>query len=273
MKRCLNSFKYFLINFYEIIFPLLYHIKILPLEIIIRKDNRPYWLKKLVTKIIKIYVRQFLEPQFDYLGKGGAYFKPRYIKVFGGNVSIDDYPTLIGSKDAHIQLTSWDIGEHKGEIKIGKFCLITPGVRIMSAKSIVIGDACMIAHGAYISDADWHGIYDRAEPVGNSKPVVFEDNVWIGDSAIICKGVTIGKNSIIGAGAVVTKDVPPNSIFAGNPAKLVKTLDDVEFNTRANFLEDPIKLAKEFDALDKYTLGQNSLFGWLKSLVMPDKSN
>ena len=55
---------------------------------------------------------------------------------------------------------------------------------------------------------------------------------WIGDSAII-KGVTIGKNSIIGAGAVVTKDVPPNSIFAGNPAKLVKTLDDVEFNTRA----------------------------------------
>ncbi|NCU88000.1 MAG: acyltransferase, partial [Proteobacteria bacterium] len=117
------------------------------------------------------------------------------------------------------------------------------------------------------------GIYDRAEPVGNTKPVIFEDNVWIGDSAIICKGVTIGKNSIIGAGAVVTKDVPPNSIFAGNPAKLVKTLDDVEFNTRANFLEDPIKLAKEFDALDRYTLGQNSLFGWLKSLVMPDKSN
>ena len=159
MKRCLNSFKYFLINFYEIIFPLLYHIKISPLEIIIRKDNRPYWLKKLVTKIVKIYVRQFLEPQFDYLGKGGAYFKPRYIKVFGGNISIDDYPTLIGSKDAHIQFTSWDIGEHKGEIKIGKFCLITPGVRIMSAKSIIIGDACMIAHGAYISDADWHGIY------------------------------------------------------------------------------------------------------------------
>ena len=64
----------------------------------------------------------------------------------------------------------------------------------------------MIAHGAYISDADWHGIYDRAEPVGKTKPIKFEDNVWIGDSAIICKGVTIGKNSIIGAGAVVTKD-------------------------------------------------------------------
>ncbi|MDA0775351.1 MAG: acyltransferase [Proteobacteria bacterium] len=143
----------------------------------------------------------------------------------------------------------------------------------MSAENITIGDSCMIAHGAYISDADWHGIYDRAKPVGNTKPVVFEDNVWIGDSAIICKGVTIGKNSIIGAGAVVTKNVPPNSIYAGNPAKLVKTLDDAEFNTRANFLENPAKLAKEFDALDKYSLGKNTLLSWLRSIVMPDKNN
>jgi hypothetical protein len=61
--------------------------------------------------------------------------------------------------------------------------------------------------------------------------------------------------------------------FAGNPAKLIKNLDDVEFNTRANFLEDPIKLAKDFDALDKYTLSANTTLGWLKSIVMPDKNN
>ena len=143
----------------------------------------------------------------------------------------------------------------------------------MSAKSIIIGDACMIAHGVYISDADWHGIYDRAEPVGNTKPVIFEDNVWIGDSAIICKGVRIGKNSIIGAGAVVTKDVPPNSIFAGNPAKLVKELKKKDFNTRKDFFKDPIKLANDFYSLDRYSLSKNSFLGWLKSLVMPDKSN
>jgi acetyltransferase-like isoleucine patch superfamily enzyme len=220
-----------------------------------------------------MYVRHFLKPQFKFLGKGGTYFKPRYIKVFGENVSIDNYPTLIGASDALIQFTSWNIGDHEGEIKIGKYCLITPGVRIMSAKSIIIGDACMIAHGAYISDADWHGIYDRAEPVGNTKPVIFEDNVWIGDSAIICKGVRIGKNSIIGAGAVVTKDVPPNSIFAGNPAKLVKELKKKDFNTRKDFFKDPIKLANDFDSLDRYSLSKNSFLGWLKSLVMPDKSN
>ena len=193
--------------------------------------------------------------------------------MFGANVFIDDYPTLIGASDAKIQFTSWNIGDFNGEIKIGKYCLITPGVRIMAAESILIGDACMIAHGVYISDADWHGIYDRAEPVGNTKPVILEDNVWIGDSAIICKGVTIGKNSIIGAGAVVTKNVPPNSIFAGNPAKLVKTLEDKEFNTRANFLENPKKLAKDFDSLDRYSLGDNTFLNWIKSVFLPDDSH
>tara|TARA_B100000768_G_scaffold62890_1_gene60934 strand:+ start:11604 stop:12038 length:435 start_codon:yes stop_codon:yes gene_type:complete len=144
----------------------------------------------------------------------------------------------------------------------------------MAADQITIGDACMFAHGAYISDADWHGIYDRSEPVGKTKPVVLKDNVWIGDSAIVCKGVTIGENSIIGAGAVVTKDVPPNSVFAGNPAKLVKVLDEKEdFISRKDFFANPKKLAEDFDSLDKYSLGDNSFLGWIQSIFWPDNSN
>jgi acetyltransferase-like isoleucine patch superfamily enzyme len=54
---------------------------------------------------------------------------------------------------------------------------------------------------------------------------VLERGAWIGDSAIVCKGVRVGENSIVGAGAVVTKDVPPNVIVAGNPARVVKKLD------------------------------------------------
>ena len=218
-------------------------------------------------------MKQFLKPQFKHLGKGGAYFKPKYIKVFGKNVSVDDFPTLIGARDANIQFTSWNIGENDGIINIGKYCLITPGVRIMAAEKIEIGDACMIAHGAYISDADWHGIYDRAEPVGNTKPIILKDNVWIGDSAIICKGVTIGKNSIIGAGAVVTKNVPENCIYAGNPARLVKKINEKEFNTREDFFSDPAKLAYEFDMLDKFSLKENTFLNWFKSLVNPDKTH
>ena len=193
--------------------------------------------------------------------------------MFGNNIHVDDFPTLIGASDANIQLTSWNIGEYKGEISIGKYSLITPGVRIMSAEKIEIGDACMIAHGAYISDADWHGIYDRAQPVGKTKPINIKDNVWIGDSAIVCKGVTIGKNSIIGAGAVVTKDVPENCIYAGNPAKFIKKLDAKEFNTRKDFFRDPKKLAYDFDMLDKHTLKNNSFISWIKSLINPDQSH
>ena len=218
-------------------------------------------------------MKHFLRPQFKRLGKGGAFFKPQYVKLFGSQISVDDFPTIIGSRDANVQLTSWNIGDWKGELKIGKYCLITPGVRIMAAESIEIGDACMFAHGAYISDADWHGIYDRSEPVGNTKPIILKDNVWIGDSAIVCKGVTIGENSIIGAGAVVTKNIPANVVAAGNPAKVVKNLDQGDFISRKDFYKDPIQLAKDFDNLDKFNLKDNTLIGWLRSIFAPSKDN
>ena len=151
--------------------------------------------------------------------------------------------------------------------------MISPGVRILAAKRVSIGDACMFGHGACITDSDWHGIYDRTEVVGSPKEVVLEKNVWIGDSAIVCKGVTIGENSIIGAGSVVTKDVPKNSVYAGNPAKLVKELGEGEFVSRESFFSDPKKLAEDFDILDRYTLAKNSTFSWIKSLIFRDKSH
>ena len=92
----------------------------------------------------------------------------------------------------------------------------------MAADKISIGDSCMFGHGACITDADWHGIYDRTKVVGDPKPVVLEENVWVGEDAMICKGVRIGANSIIGARSVVTKDIPNNTIYAGNPATFIR---------------------------------------------------
>ena len=90
---------------------------------------------------------------------------------------------------------------------------------------------------------------------------------------MICKGVKIGATSIVGARSVVTKDIPRNSIYAGNPAVFIRNLDDHEFITRADFFQDPAKLAKDFDLLDRYTLGQNSFLGWLKSMIFRNKSH
>ena len=197
----------------------------------------------------------------------------KYLHVSGKNISVGDFATFITSPDAHVHITTWNADKHDGKIEAGKFCLFSPGVRISAATSIKIGDSCMFANGAYISDSDWHGIYDRTEVVGSPKEVVLEKNVWIGDSAIVCKGVTIGENSIIGAGSVVTKDVPKNSVYAGNPAKLVKELDEGEFVSRESFFSDPKKLADDFDMLDRYTLAKNSTFSWIKSLIFRDKSH
>ena len=162
----------------------------------------------------------------------------KYFDIYGRNISVADHPTMVASPDSYIHLTTWSLEDHEGEISIGKYCLLTPGVRIASASKITIGDGCMFANSAYVSDADWHGIYDRAIPVGKTSPIILKDNVWIGDRAVVGKGVTIGKNSIVAAGAIVVKDVPDNVVVGGNPAKIIKELDaSKEGITRINSLK------------------------------------
>ncbi len=98
------------------------------------------------------------------------------------------------------------------------------GCTISAATSITIGSHVLLGSGCMITDTDAHPIDPeerRAGGGGSSRPVVIEDDVFIGARAIILKGVTVGRGSVIGAGAVVTKSVPANSIAAGNPAKVV----------------------------------------------------
>ena len=72
-----------------------------------------------------------------------------------------------------------------------------------------------------ITDSDWHTDDPRTGP---DKAVIIEDNVWLGYGVKILKGVHIGKNSVIGAGSIVTKNIPANVIAAGNPCKVIKQL-------------------------------------------------
>jgi acetyltransferase-like isoleucine patch superfamily enzyme len=147
------------------------------------------------------------------------------VVVYGPNISIGSDVVIVAANGHRTNISSVKMGKVEGRITIGSNVLIMNGVRISSACSITIGDGCMLANFCYLTDSDWHDIHDRTSAPGGCAPIVLERGAWIGDSAIVCKGVRVGENSIVGAGAVVTKDVPANVIVAGNPARVVKKLD------------------------------------------------
>jgi acetyltransferase-like isoleucine patch superfamily enzyme len=239
-----------------------------------KKDHRPYYIKRLCWKFEKWYAQYFLAPQCEYFGRGLFCMKPWQVEIFGGPVSLGDYTTLIATSDKKIRLTAWQANERSGKIEIGRYCLICPGTRITSATAVTLGDDCMLAQDVYITDSDWHDLYDRSLSIGNTEAVKIGNNVWIGDSAIICKGVNIGDNAIIGAGAIVVKDIPVNAIAAGNPAAVIRYLDsDKQLKSRSQWMADPGKLAEYYDTVDRVMLERNTLFGWLRALLFPRKGD
>ena len=99
-------------------------------------------------------------------------------------------------------------------------CYINTKVYIACRSSVTIGAGCVIGVGVSIRDTDGHHLLPANENM--TKPVIIKDHVWIGENARILKGVTIGEGAVIAAGAVVTKDVPPYTLYGGVPAKLLK---------------------------------------------------
>jgi acetyltransferase-like isoleucine patch superfamily enzyme len=232
------------------------------------KDYRPYYIKQLWYRLQHIYIRHKFIPQLRHLGEHPFIVKPWYIEIFGSPVTIGNNITLLGCSDKKTRLTVWSDKKNIDGIIIGDHVLISPGVRISAANSIKIKDSCMLASNAYITDSDWHGIYDRSMPPTETSRVVLEENVWIGDSTIVCKGVTIGTNSVIGAGSVVTCDIPSNVIAAGNPAKIIKYLDpDKEIITRKERFSDIDEMNHALESAEKQSLKGNTFLGWIRSLL------
>ncbi len=218
-------------------------------------------------------MNHFLRPQLESLGEGFTFTRPWHVEIFGAPIELGDYVNVVAASDKTVRLAIWSEKPGRGRIRIGKYCLICPGVRIGSAHGITVGDNCMIASNAYITDSDWHDIYNRIT-LGKTAPIHIENNVWIGDSAIICKGVSIGENSIVGAGAVVVDNIPSNCVAAGNPARLVKHLDAAEtMTTRAHFFSEPEKLFRGFDQTDKALLRNNTFLHWLRTLLSPTRAD
>ncbi len=199
------------------------------------EDHKPSIIKNgLFLAKTWIYYHLFFKKKFDSIQGPPRAWGIWNILVHGSNIRLGENVVFIGGKGARTHLTTVKMGRHNGSISIGSNVLVMSGVRLSSATGITIGDDTMLANFCYLTDADWHDIHDRTEVVGGTAPIVLEKNVWIGDSAIVCKGVRVGENSIVGAGSVVTKDVPPNVVVAGNPAKVVKHLDPSKIRTASS---------------------------------------
>jgi acetyltransferase-like isoleucine patch superfamily enzyme len=132
---------------------------------------------------------------------------------------------------------------HGGQITIGDWCYVGEGARIWSAASIAIGDRVLIAHSVNIFDNLTHPIraaerHEQTQQIYQSghprqisldeSPVRICDDAWIGAGAFVLRGVTVREGAIVAAGAVVTKDVPPYTMVAGNPATILRELSPDE---------------------------------------------
>jgi acetyltransferase-like isoleucine patch superfamily enzyme len=235
-----------------------------------RRSSTPYLIKRCYKIINQWYVQRFIAPQFDSLGTIPEIAHPRSLVIFGRNIHLGKYAQIICSSDNCVRFTTWPTKQADAEIVIGDYCLISPGVRISAAKSIRIGNNCMFAANVIISDSDWHGIYNRIRPFRCTKPVTIENNVWLGERVIVNKGVAIGENSVVGAGSVVTKNIPPNSVAAGNPARVIKTINPNRRMLKRELLfSDPEHYFYNQDQMEKYMLGNNGWVNWLRSRLKP----
>lgn len=111
-------------------------------------------------------------------------------------------------------------------LKIGNRVSINPYFKCMAAGKITIEDGAKLATGVSIITNN-HDLYERE--ILTIEPVHIKANAWIGANVTILPGVTIGKNAVIGAGSVVTHDVPDNTVVVGNPARPLKTLESSKF--------------------------------------------
>ena len=146
-----------------------------------------------------------------------VYGRPRITNL--GEITIGDKFRFFSST-----VTSEAVAYPGGHLEIGNGVFINYGASLSAHQLVRIGDGCQLGSYACLMDNDYHSVEDREKP-SESRPIVLGRNVWLGVRVIVLKGVTIGDNAVIGAGSVVTRDIPANCMAAGVPAKVIRTFE------------------------------------------------
>jgi acetyltransferase-like isoleucine patch superfamily enzyme len=159
------------------------------------------------------------------IGSGISFFGIPYIqKARTGKLNIGKKSSFLSTATSNL------IGVNRpcilsvnnnASLEIGNYCGFS-GTVIGCFKDIIIEDNVRCGANTTITDSDWHLDDPRSGPV---KPIHIHKNVWLGTGVLVLKGVTIGENSVIGAGSVVVKDIPANVIAAGNPCKVIRSIE------------------------------------------------
>jgi len=174
-----------------------------------------------------LWFEPLLRSQCESVGAGFRMEQLPYIWG-SGRIVIGERVRLSGKSSISFHHAS----DRVPELCIGDGSFVGHDCSIAVASSIAIGRHVLVAGGVRMSDYDGHPVDARSRRTGAPtppdavRPIVVEDDVWIGADARILKGVRIGARSIVGSGAVVTRSVPPDVVVAGNPARIVRKLSE-----------------------------------------------
>ena len=162
------------------------------------------WFPRPIPKNVKIGIHSWLYSSFAFL-----HYRSRRADA-----------VVIGSGTGIYNGTFFDLGR-EGSAKIGDYCTIV-GAILSSNGRIILGDYVFIAHEVVIADSAF--ATPEHDDTTKSPDIIIADDVWIGARSLVLGGVSIGRGSVIAAASVVDVDVPPLSVVAGNPARVVRSV-------------------------------------------------
>lgn len=192
------------------------------LEILNVRSNHRRLSQRIINGLSRRFFTRLFRSRFAEFGRGSHIDGPSWIR---GGESISVGTNVQIWRSARLDVVNAEVG--RIVVEIGDGAVLNPSIRISGAKSVRIGPGVGISSNCFITDNDHYSPDPTIGAVANTHviaaPTSIGAHAWIGEKACVLKGVTIGKHSIIGAGSVVVRDVPPFSIAAGVPARVIKT--------------------------------------------------